>query len=400
MSEKSANPSLNFVLLMASMMATTAISIDAMLPALGEIGKALNASHANQSQLIVSVLFFGLAIGQLIAGPLSDAIGRKPLLFLCLVVYVAGAIICLLAPNMNTMLAGRAIQGLGAAGPVVTAISVIRDKFEGPAMAKVMSFIMMIFIMAPVLAPAIGQFILLFVSWRAIFVFFIIYAAVIFICVNLFLEETLTPENRRPFQIKSILKGFKIVVTHRPTLLYSLAMGCVFAGFIGYLTSTQQIYREQFGIGEMFVVWFGLQALGFGFSSLLNSKFVEKLGVSYIVSRALVLLIAIGAIMAIWSSVAGVPFAAFFIFGIIALFTVGLLFGNLNTLAMEAMGALAGTATAIISFIANLVSLSIGTLIGQLYDGTLLPLSIGFLVMGTLAFILLKLADRARQKHA
>ena len=246
-----------FVVMMATLMSVAAVSIDAMLPALGQIGVDLGSANANQPQLILSAVFAGMAVGQLIAGPVSDAVGRKPLLLWCLLVYLLGAVVCLFANNMGTMLLGRVVQGLGAAGPVVSCISIVRDKFHGREMAKVMSLVMMIFIMAPVLAPALGQGLMLVAHWRIIFGFFVLYGVAVGAWVLMSLEETLPLAKRIPWRITTILQAAKEVLGHQQTRNYAIAMGLVFGSFIGYLVSTQQIYQVQYQIGNVFVVYFG-----------------------------------------------------------------------------------------------------------------------------------------------
>jgi len=248
------SPSLSFVLLMATMMSVAAISIDAMLPALGQIGQDLGSAFPNQSQLIISAVFVGMGVGQLIAGPISDAVGRKPLLMGCLLLYVLGALICLFASTMTPMLIGRVIQGLGAAGPWVSCVSILRDKFGGREMAKVLSLVMTVFITAPVLAPALGQGLMLLTHWRVIFVFFVVYAVAVGVWALIALDETLPPEKRVPWRVKTIWHGFKEVLAHQATRQYALAMGLVFACFIGYLTSIQQIFQVQYQVGGC--LWF------------------------------------------------------------------------------------------------------------------------------------------------
>jgi len=295
---------------------------------------------------------------------------------------------------MTPMLIGRVIQGLGAAGPWVSCVSILRDKFGGREMAKVLSLVMTVFITAPVLAPALGQGLMLLTHWRVIFVFFVVYAVAVGVWALIALDETLPPEKRVPWRVKTIWHGFKEVLAHQATRQYALAMGLVFACFIGYLTSIQQIFQVQYQVGGVFVVYFGLQALGFGVSSLINARFVEQFGMRYIVMRGLLAVVLIGGVVATLSAFFIVPFWIFFTFGLVSLFCIGLLFGNLNALAMEPMGHIAGTAAAIVAAIANVISISLGTLVGQLYAGTLLPVALSFVVLGLLALRLVLSADR------
>lgn len=392
-----AAPSKEFVVLMALLMSVVAISIDAMLPALGIIGEALNVVHPNDAQYIISAIFAGMAAGQLMCGPLSDAFGRKPVLYGTLFLYMIASLMCLYAATLEVMLAGRFIQGLAVAGPYISCMSIVRDRYSGRVMARVMSLVMMIFIMVPVIAPAIGQGLMLIYSWHAIFVMYIIYAMAIFIWVKWRLPETLTEENRVPFRVKSILHAAKLVITNRQTLCYTICMGCMFGALIGDLNSAQQIFQVKYNVGEMFVVYFGLQALAFGASSLLNSRLVERLGMRYICVRALLVLTLVSCAFLILTLIMHVTFWMFFSYGVVALFCVGLLFGNLNALALEPMGHMAGIASAIIGAMSSVISIICGTIIGQMYDGTIIPLITGFAVLGTVAWIFLIAAESNKQ---
>lgn len=382
-----------FIAMMAALMSVVAISIDAMLPALGVIGTALNVSHPNQAQYIISAIFAGMCIGELINGPLSDAVGRKKVLYGGLLIYLIGSLICLNASGIDSMLLGRVVQGLGVSGPYVCCMSVVRDRYSGRSMARIMSLIMMIFIMVPVVAPAIGQGLMTLASWHAIFIFFIVYALTILIWVSRRLPETLPATARTPFRTGTIIRGMRTILTHRQTLCYTLCMGCIFGALIGDLNSAQQIFQEQFGVGEMFVVYFGLQALAFGISSLINAQLVERLGMRYLCHRAALVLAGSSAFFLLLHLLTPIHFWMFFIYGSVLLFCVGMLFGNLNALALEPMGHIAGTASAIISSLSTLVAIPLGTLIGQLYDGTLIPFTAGFALLGLAAYGLMRCAD-------
>jgi MFS transporter, DHA1 family, multidrug resistance protein len=382
-----------FITLMAMLMSVVAISIDAMLPTLGIIGEALHVTHPNQSQYIISSIFVGMALGQLICGPLSDALGRKRLLYGTLALYLVGSVICLFSKTLEMMLFGRFVQGLGVAGPYISCMSIIRDKFSGRMMARIMSLVMMIFIMVPVVAPAIGQAIVLMLPWYYIFVLYIIYALAAFVWSWLRLEETLPPQYRTPFTRKTIMAGTKTVLTNARTVGYTVCMGCCFGALIGDLNSARQIFQIQYGVGEMFVVYFGLQALAFGASSLMNSRWVERLGMRYICARALMVMVITSAIFLALHMFIPITFPMFFFYGVIELFCIGLLFGNLNALALEPMGHIAGIASAIIGALSNLIAIIFGTLIGQMYDGSLLPLLTGFTVLGIIAWLIMVAID-------
>lgn len=294
-----------FILLMSILMSVVAISIDAMLPALGIIGIDLGATHANQAQYIISFIFAGMAIGQLINGPLSDALGRKKILYSCLCLYILGSMICVLATDITTMLVGRFIQGLGVSGPYISIMSIIRDRYSGREMAKIMSLVMTIFIMVPVIAPAIGQGILAVANWRYIFGFYLLYSTIVGIWMYLRLEETLKPNDRVPFRIQTLSSGIKAVFTNKTTLCYTLALSCIFGALIGNLNSIQQVFHSKYQVGDMFAVYFGLQALAFGFASFMNAKLVEKLGMRNLCLFATGFLVVIAFVFIICSMLIG-----------------------------------------------------------------------------------------------
>lgn len=385
--------SLEFTILVALMMSIVAISIDALLPALGIIRSEIQMAYENQVQLVISALFLGMAIGQLVCGPLSDATGRKRVLYTGILLFLVGSLICFFAQDINTLLIGRFIQGLGVSGPYVSAISIVRDKYAGREMAKVMSLVMMIFIMVPAIAPSLGQAILLFASWRYVFVLYIIYSLVIGLWIFLRLEETLPKANRIPFSVTGFVDGFKEVICNRTTMGYTLCMGLFFGSFVGYLNSSQQIFQVQFGTGKMFTVYFGVLALVFGVASLLNSQLVEKWGMHFISNRAVLGIISSSALFLGVHGVCEIQLWMFMLYAAVLFFAFGLIFGNVNAMAMEPMGHVAGIASAIIGSVSSIISMVIGTSIGQLYNNTLIPVTCGFLIMTSLALVVMKFAD-------
>ncbi|WP_416307888.1 multidrug effflux MFS transporter [Neptunicella sp. SCSIO 80796] len=388
-----------FIALMAILMSVVAISIDALLPALGIIGRDLQVSHPNQAQYVISAIFIGLALGQLISGPLSDALGRKKVLFIGLSLYLLGSVICISADGIETMLVGRFIQGLGVAGPYLSVMSIVRDKYSGTAMARIMSLVMMVFMMVPILAPALGQLILFVANWKGIFAVYIFYA----ICVATWafwrLEETLRPENTVPFKISNIVKGTMTVLTNKTTLCYTLAIGFIFGALIGDLNSIQQIFQGKYAVGDLFAVYFGLQALAFGVASFTNSHLVERLGMRRLCLTGAATIVTASIALFIYSCFMSPPFALFFVYGVVILFCFGIMFGNLNAIALEPMGHIAGLASAIVGATSSIIGIVLGTIIGQLYDGTLNPLILGFLILGSLAFIMMYVEKSAHTRQ-
>jgi len=388
-----------FTVFVATLMSIVAMSIDALLPAFGFITSDLSVTNPNQVQLVISALFLGLALGQLVCGPLSDAFGRKPILYIALGVYFIGTVICYLSQSIETLLIGRVVQGLGVAGPNITAISLVRDRYKGREMARIMSLVMMIFIMVPTLAPAIGQAILLVADWRAIFILYFIYAAAILSWVYLRLDESLAIDQRIPFRAKRLANGFREVLSNRSTTSITICMGMIFGCLVGYINSCQQIIQVQFDTGKMFSVYFGLLALLLGASSIVNSRFVEKLGMHYIASRALLFMVASSAVFLLAQQLTDTTLWMFLVYAGTLFASFGLIFGNLNALAMEPMGHLAGIASAVIGSISSVMSISIGTLIGQLYNGTVTPITIGPLVLAATAWVLLRYAHQHKQRY-
>lgn len=384
-----------FTLLMALLMSVVAISIDALLPALGVLGQELGITQPNRVQLVIGCIFGGMSVGQLIAGPLSDAMGRKPVLYVGIALYLVGSVICYFARSFEILLAGRCLQGLGVSGPYVTAVSVVRDKFSGRNMAEVMSLIMMIFIMVPAIAPSLGQAVMHLAGWRAIFILYVGYAITVGLWIALRLEETLPVAHRQPLRQKAFVHGVRTVIGNRTTMIYMLCMGLSFGSFIGYLGASQQIFQGQFGVGEAFSLYFGGLALVLGAASLANSKFVARLGMRYICLRAISIIVIASAIfLAMHFVLPAITLSMFVIYAAILFFAFGLMFGNLNAIAMEPMGDVAGMAAAIVGSASSVLSLVLGSIIGQLYNNTLIPITTGFLVLGALCWLLMKTEQR------
>ncbi len=385
-----------FTLLVALMMSIVAISIDALLPALGFIASAVPLDYPNQVQYVISMLFLGMALGQLVCGPLSDALGRKKILYGGIVLFLAGSLVCFFATSIDELLLGRFIHGVGVAGPYISAISIVRDKYAGNEMARIMSLVMIIFIMVPAIAPSLGQAVLLFSSWRYIFILYVIYALIIALWIFWRLEETLPVENRIPFTREGFVSGFKEVISNYSTMCYTLCMGMFFGSFMGYLNSSQQIFQELFNTGKMFTVYFGVLALLFGAASMVNARFVQKWGMEYLCNRATLGIIFSSAIFLVIQLLVSPVLWHFLIYAAFLFFCFGLVFGNVNAMAMEPMGHVAGIASAVIGACSSILSMVIGTTIGQMYDNTLVPMTCGFVFLATLCLIVLHLAKQRK----
>ena len=393
---------LSFIALMAVLMSLTAISIDAMLPALGQIGEDLAVQNPNDVQLVISSLFVGLAIGILFFGPFADSFGRKKAIYLGISIFLFGCIASIFSNSFEIMLLGRVLQGFGTASCRIATMCMIRDKFEGNAMARIMSFIMIIFILSPALAPSLGQVILLFAHWRVIFIvmFFIGISSVAWLAIRQ--EETLKPENRHPFKIRPILHAVHETVNNKISRGYTIASGIIFGAFVGYLNSAQQILQEQYALGGAFAVVFGFLALALGIASFANSRWVYKYGMEKICHTSLLVMVGATTIF--------LPISLFFngnpplilliIYLLIVFFCCGLLFGNFNTMAIHPLGHIAGAASSVIGCIQTLLSASLGATIGYLYNGTINPLIIGFFILGIWSFLLVSRLGKSQQIQA
>lgn len=384
------------ITLLALMVSLTALAIDTVLPALSIMGQDLGVNNANETQFIIGYLLLGLTIGQLVYGPLADSFGRKPSIYIGITIFITGSVLSYAATSFEWMLIGRVLQGFGAAAPRVSSVAILRDLFSGREMARVMSFIMAVFIFVPVVAPAVGEVILMISNWRMIFGVFTLIALIIAIWMWFRLPETLKPENQHPFSFADIYKSFILVVTNWQTLGHTFSAGLVFSCLIAYLNCARQIYQDYYDTGHLFVVYFSISALSVGISSLVNSAIVRRLGMHKISRVALMTLILFSLIFLPVTVIqpTTTPLWAFLLFSILSFFCLGLLFGNLNAMAMEPMGHLAGVASSVIGALTSAISLLIGTLIGQLYDMTLIPLISGFLILALIALIIQQLLLR------
>ncbi len=373
-----------FIVIMALLMSITALSIDAMIPALGQISTDLNVADPNATQWVISSIFLGISFGVMLYGPFADSFGRKTAIYLGVFIFLVGTLVAVFATTLKIMLIGRAIQGFGSASCRVVSITIIRDKYEGREMAQIMSLIMMVFILVPALAPLLGQGILLFSTWQAIFWFILIFALVSVTWMHFRQRETLSPLNKRVFSIRLIISGIVDIVKNQTSLGYTLASGIMFGAFVSYLSTAQQILAVQYGLGMMFPVYFGILALAYGVSSFLNSKLLNTYSIQQISRSSLILQVVIS-ILFLGLSIAAdgnLNFTAFFIYMLFNFFCLGPLFGNFNSLALQPFGHMAGLATSVISAIQTLTAVLVGGLIGQMYDGTVEPIIAGYFGCG------------------
>lgn len=384
------------IAMVAALIAINAVAIDIMLPGLQQIGGSLGVVEENRRQLVITAYLLGFGGMQLLFGPLSDRFGRRRPLLVGLVIYVAAATLAIFVQSFEALLALRLLQGCGAAASVVISLAFVRDSFGGRQMAEVMSLVMMVFLVTPVIAPAVGQLIMLVAEWRMVFVFMAATGMSVAIWVALRMPETLKPENRRPFTVPSVLQGFGHVFASRVSICYILATAMVLGALFSFINTAQQIYVGIYGLGVWFPAAFAGVAVFMSLGSFLNSRFVGRLGMRRISHAALLCFIAASATAALLAALGPLPLPLYLALFGTAMFCFSALGSNFGALAMEPLGHVAGTAASAQGSIQTVSGAVIGALIGQAFDGTVFPIMAGFAGLGALSLGFVLLAERGR----
>lgn len=373
------------VALAAAVMALNALAIDMMLPALGQIGAELGAARDNDRQLIIVVYVISNGVAQLFFGPLVDRFGRKRVLMWALAGYVVGSLLSVVAASFSLLLAARAFQGLATAAARVAVIAVVRDQCSGRKMAEVMSLAITIFMAAPILAPGIGQLILLAFPWRGIFIALLVYGVVLALWIGLRVPETLSPDDRKPLRPGAIAAAYMTFLRNRTSLGYTLASALCFGALFGYISASEQIFLETFEIGQGFALAFAAVAAALGAATLINARLVSRFGMRRLCHAALVVFLITSVLHLVLAATAGETFILFMTFMSISFFCLGLIGPNCTAMAMEPMGHNAGAAAAANGFAGTTIAGLIGGVIGRFYDGTTMPIIVGFAVLGLIA---------------
>ncbi len=391
-----------FVCLIAIMMALNALAIDAMLPALPAIGADLGVANENTRQWVITAYLLGFGGAQLAYGPLADRYGRKPILMLGVGLYVLFSVVAAFSHSFTLLILARIGMGIGVASTRVLAVSIVRDRYEGRTMARVMSLSFLVFLGVPILAPTVGQVVLLFGPWQWIFWVFAVFGASFLTWAMIRLPETLHPEDRRSIELRPILQAFGQALTNRQAMGYTLAMTCVIGGLFGFINSSQQIFFDIFRAEHLFTTVFALVAGGIAVASLLNSHLVERLG-SRMISHAALLGFILFSLIHAAVALAGLD--TIWTFSILQgckMFCFGLVAGNFGSMAMEPMGHIAGTASSVQGFISTITGALLGFGIGQAFNGTTVPLTLGFALLSSLALVVVLWAERGhlfRSRH-
>ena len=378
-----------FIALMASLMSIVALAIDAILPAMSSIGISINSLDTNNNQLLITMIFLGLGFGQLLFGPLSDSFGRKPIVYIGFSVFSIASIICVLSPSLEWMVFGRILQGIGLAAPRTIAIAVIRDMYKGDYMAKIMSFVTTFFILVPVIAPVMGKFILNHYDWKGIFYVQLLIAFIVSIWFWKRQPETLKPEYKIKFSKHVFTDGLKELLKHKITMGFTIVSGFISGAFIVYLSASQIIFENQYGLIEEFPYIFAGLAAGVGLSTFLNGSFVMRLGM-WRLSYLAIIVFSLNALIYVflfWNT-PNPSLPILLVFMAIQFFTIGFIFGNLRAIAMEPIGHIAGIGAAITGFIATIMAVPIANFIGSYVKETALPLFIGFTVFGGISLLI------------
>lgn len=398
MNKKRQSSQLEFVALMASLMAIVALTIDALLPALTNIGISIGNTNSTDHQLLITLIFLGLGLGQLIFGPLSDSFGRKPIVYIGFIIFLIASVICISAQSLEVMLLGRCLQGVGLSAPRTISISIIRDCYKGDRMAKIMSFVTVIFILVPIIAPTLGMLMLEYYDWKSIFYIQILFALVVVIWFWKRQEETLKPKMKIPFSYHVFIDGVKEILKFKDALGFTIITGLITGAFMVYLSASQHIFQSQYGLVKEFPLIFAGLAGSVGLATFLNGTLVMKLGMRNLSFYALIAytFVALAYVGLFYNGINPSLFVLI-TFLVISFFSLGFLFGNLRAIAMQPIGHIAGIGAAITGFVSTIIAVPIGTYIGTYVISSALPLFIGFFVCGILSLVLFTWLGRVQK---
>lgn len=380
-------PFSEYIVLSAFLTALTALSIDIMLPALPHIGAHFALENPNDRQLVVISYFVGFAVGQLFWGPISDRFGRIPVLSIGLALFSMGALGAIWAPDYDWLLAARILQGIGGAASRVTVTAIVRDLFEGARMSRVMSIIMTVFILIPVLAPLIGQGLLYIGDWKLHFIFILIAGATLLVWASFRMPET-RPVHLRRGGWSAVVTAFMHYLSNRVSVTYTLATGMIFGCLCTFIVNAQQIIGELYEFGDAFALVFGSVALAMAAASLTNARIVLRRGMRRVCHGALLAFVVLSAVLLMTTLLVHPP--AYVFLGCLAalFFLFSLITPNLNAIALEPMGAIAGLASSMVGFVTTILAAVLGWLFGSAYDGTLIPFSLSFFILSLLCLLL------------
>ena len=385
-----------FIAFIAAVMAVNALGVDLMLPALADIGRDFSVTAANHRQWVVTVYMVGFAAGQLVYGPLADRFGRRPILVCTLIGFVAASVFAASSTSFEGLLFARFLQGLMSASTRVLAVAMVRDGASGRHMARIMSVAQMIFFIVPILAPTLGQLLLEFGPWRFIFYALGSFAALVLAWTLVRLPETLPLVRRVPISLTNLRESYKLTLSNRYSIGYSVAASLTFGGIIAFVSSAQQIFVDEFGAGDRFTLLFAICAGAMGMASFANSRLVERLGTRLISQSALLALIALSLVHLVIVQAGVESLQTYIVVQALSMTCIGLCGSNFGAMAMEPVGHIAGTASSLQGFITSIGAVLVGSAIGQSYAGTTLPLAIGYLCIGLSVLVIVYFVEGRR----
>ena len=375
---------------MASLMSIVALAIDALLPALDYIGFSIGTTKSSDTQLLITMIFLGLGIGPLLFGPISDSLGRKPVVYMGFAVFIIASLICIYSESLSWMVFGRILQGVGLSAPRTIAIAMVRDTYSGDYMARIMSFITVVFILVPIVAPAMGKFVLDHYNWQAIFYIQLIFSILVSWWFWKRQPETLLEEKRVKFSKHIFANGLKELVKHKKTIGYTLVSGFVTGSFMVYLSASQQIFHTQYGLKEEFPFIFAGLAISIGSATFMNGTLVVKYGMERIINVAVLSFFGISLLyLILFYNTENPSVVVLLAFFAMQFFSIGFLFGNLRAMAMQPIGHIAGIGAAITGFLSTMMAVPISIYIGKFVDQRALPLFIGFLICSFLSILVI-----------
>ena len=399
--QKQHSSQFEFIALMASLMSIAALAIDALLPALEYIGFSIGTTNVIDNQLLITMIFLGLGLGPLFFGPISDSLGRKPIVYMGFGLFIIASIICVLSESLEMMVFGRILQGIGLSAPRTISIAMVRDTYNGDYMARIMSFVTVVFIFVPIIAPALGKFILDYYNWQAIFYIQLIFSVLVSWWFWKRQPETLPFKNRVKFTRHIFINGLNEIKKSKKTIGFTIISGFITGSFMVYLSTAQQIFQLQYKLTDQFPFIFAGLAIAIGSATFLNGTLVIKYGMEKMVTTSLIAFFGVSLLyIVLFHGAANPSVGVLLTFFGLQFFAIGFLFGNLRALAMEPVGHIAGIGAAITGFISTMMAVPMSTFIGRFVSDTALPLFYGFLVCSFLALlVLVYLKVYAKNEH-
>ena len=385
---------IEFIILVALLMALVSVTINMLLPAFQDILNDFQLKDKNKIQLTVSLLYLGLGFSQLFYGTLSDTIGRKSSIYYGLVLFILGCIISYTSNNLNVLLIGQVLQGIGLGAPRVISVAIVRDKFEGRRMARAMSFIMVIYVLMPIVSPILGKSIIMISNWRILFIIYIGLGILVFLLFKYRMPETLAPDKQKNFALKHILKATQEILSNKYSFTYIFILGLYSGVFITYLNLSQAIFEFQYQLGNQYPYYFAFLACSIGLALFINGKLVLSLGMKLLTEIAVFSSLFTAILFFSISYFIQPSLWLFIIFMFVQLFSYGLLVGNLNALAMQPLGHIAGLGASVVGAISTIISVPMSIFIGSFYNNTTSPIVIAYCFIGIMSLLMLNFINQ------